>query len=75
VFLSVIIDYTTVLLQTSRVNKSICSYFVVPRQHPLLALVHSGVQVDEDVDACDDNFGGDEDDDDPLEILACWVVS
>jgi hypothetical protein len=33
-------------------------------------LVHAGVQVDEDVDGCDDNFGGDEDDDDPFKILA-----
>jgi hypothetical protein len=70
VFLSVIIDYTTVLLQASRVNESIRSYFVIPRQTFLLALVYAGVQVDEDVNTCDDDFGGDEDDDDPFEVLA-----
>jgi hypothetical protein len=39
------------------------------------ALVHAGVQVNENVDGCDDDFGGDEDDDDPFEILAWWKVS
>lgn len=33
-------------------------------------LVNTSVQVDEDVDAGDDDFGGDEDDDDPFEIFA-----
>jgi len=41
----------------------------------LLALVYACVQVDEDVDACDDDFGGDEDDDDPFEILAYEFIS
>lgn len=72
---SVIIDYTTVLLQTSRYSQSIRSYSSGRRQHPSIALVYSGVQVDEDVDGCDDNFGGDENDDDPFQILACCIVS
>jgi hypothetical protein len=63
------------LLQASCFKKSMRSYFVIPRQRPLLALVYAGVQVDEDVDACDDNFGGDEDDDNPFEILACGLIS
>jgi hypothetical protein len=41
----------------------------------LFALVYAGVQVDEDVDGCNDDFGGDENDDDPFEILACIIVS
>jgi hypothetical protein len=41
----------------------------------LFALVDAGVQVDEDVDGCNDNFGSDENDDDPFEILACIIVS
>jgi len=36
-----------------------------------LDLVHTSVQVDEDVDGSDDDFGGDEDDDDPFEVFAC----
>jgi len=72
---SVIIDYTTALLQTSRVDKRICSYSTGLPQHSPFALVYAGVQVDEDVDGCDDDFGGDENDDNPFEILACWVVS
>jgi hypothetical protein len=40
-------------------------------QRSSLDLVHTGVQVDEDVDGGDDDFGGDEDDDDPFEVFAC----
>jgi hypothetical protein len=38
-------------------------------------LVYAGIQVDEDVDGCDDDFGGDENDDDPFEIFACLILS
>lgn len=41
----------------------------------MFALVYAGVQVDEDVDGCNDDFGGDENDDDPFEILACLIIS
>ena len=68
---SVIIDYTTSLLQISRFNKSIRSHSISLPQRPSFALVYAGVQVDEDVDGGDDNFGGDENDDDPFEIFAC----
>ena len=71
IVLSVIIDYTTALLQTFCVNKSIHSFFFRLPQRLSFALVHASVQVDEDVDGGDDNFGGDENDDDPFEIFAC----
>lgn len=72
---SVIIDYTTVLLQTSRSSQSIRSHSVGRPPHFSLALVYAGVQVDEDVDGCDDDFGGDENNDDPFEILACSLLA
>jgi len=34
-------------------------------------LIHTSVQIDKDVDCGDDDFGGDEDDDNPLEVFAC----
>jgi hypothetical protein len=61
---SVIIDYTTALPLRWAYDDSSHDACVAA------TLVHAGVQVDEDVDGCDDNFGGDEDDDDPFEILA-----
>ena len=65
---SVIIDYTTVFLHDSGSSQRIRSHFISLLRDP--ALVHPGVQVDEDVDGGDDDFGGDENDDDPFEILA-----
>lgn len=67
---SVIIDYTTVLLRNSGSSQSICSHFVSLPRHPSFVLVYAGVQVDEDVDGGDDDFGGDENDDNPFEIFA-----
>ena len=72
---SVIINYTSALLQTSCTDKSIHNYFVSPRQHPPFALVYASVQVDEDVDGGDDDFGSNTNDDDPFEILAYRRVS
>lgn len=37
----------------------------------LRGLVHTGVQIDEDIDAGDNDLGSDEDNDDPFKVFAC----
>lgn len=34
-------------------------------------LIHTGIQINHDIDRGDEDLGGDEDDDDPFEVFAC----